>query len=494
MIYFWKNNPFNWIYYPLNPIERGKIMEIFWLTLFVTILGIIAFTVVFFLSFRGIFKHWIGERIRILLTDTYLRNVWEIISSGSRYVAQNIVDTALRCENDEAISRTWGTTRKMSRFDGLMFLPAQLSVLPTKESIKIQTKTCIGPKAKRPLHLDIPLLISGMGVGVGISKKLKLAITKGAAAVGTASNTGEGPFWQEERKWAKKLILQYSRSKWAKDPKILKQADMIEIAVGNGASAGTPYIIDPQDLSTSMKQLMELNPGEPAMIHSRVPNIDDPSDWKELVTYLRKVTDGVPIGVKIVPARVEEDVRCAIEAGVDFITIDGAQAGVRESSPILQDDFGLPTLRGLVRAVQVLDEQNVRDQISIIVSGGLYSPGEYLKAIALGANAVALGTVILISAIHTQVTKVLPFEPISQLAWSSGKFADQLDVEKAAKHTANLLKSSIEEMKIATMCLGKKSIMEVSKEDLIALDPETSRLTGVPLAYQWRPSSQIQNQ
>lgn len=467
-------------------------MEAFWLTLSACILGMILFFIAFLFSFRSILKRWIGKRIQILFTDTYLKNVWEIVSSCTRYTSQNIVDTALRCENDEAISRTWGSPKKMLRFDGLMFLPAQLSVLPTKESIKIQTKTCIGPKAKRPLHLEIPLLVSGMGVGVGISKKLKLAITKGAAAVGTASNTGEGPFWSEERKHAKKLILQYSRAKWSKDPNILKQADMIEIAVGNGASASTPYVIHPQDLSGTMQHEMELTSGEPAMIHARVPKINDPSDWHELVNHLRTVTDGVPIGVKIVPARVEEDVRCAIEAGVDFITIDGAQAGIRESAPILQDDFGLPTLRGLVRAVQVLSEHNVQNRISIIVSGGLYSPGEYLKAIALGADAVALGTVILIGALHTQITKVLPWEPLSQLAWSSGNFADQLDVEKAAKHTANLLKSSIEEMKIATMCLGKKSIMEVSREDLVALDPETSRFTNVPLAYQWTPSS-IQN-
>jgi glutamate synthase domain-containing protein 2 len=205
---------------------------------------------------------------------------------------------------------------------------------------------------------------------------------------------------------------------------------------------------------------------------------------------LREMTGGIPIGVKLVPACIEEDIECALDAGVDFITIDGAQAGTKESAPILQDDIGLPTLRGLVRAVKVLEEKKARHQVSIIVSGGLYTPGDYLKAIALGADAVALGTVILLAAIHTQISKVLPWEPLSQLAWDEGDFADLLDEEKAAKQVANLLKSSVKEMELAVMCLGKKSIHEVSRDDLVALDPQTARIAEVPLAYERQsPSS-----
>ena len=198
---------------------------------------------------------------------------------------------------------------------------------------------------------------------------------------------------------------------------------------------------------------------------------------------LREETGGVPIGVKILPSRVEEDIDRALEAGVDVITIDGAQAGTGESATIVQDDFGLPTIRGLCRAVEHLEKRHARQRVSLIVSGGLYTPGDYLKVLALGADAVALGTAVLFAALHTQITKVLPWEPLTQLIWSGGSSAGQFDVEKASKYVANFLNASVEEMKLAVICLGKKAVSEVGREDLVALDPETARLTGIPLAY-----------
>lgn len=289
---------------------------------------------------------------------------------------------------------------------------------------------------------------------------------------------------EEERKEAEKLIYQLCRAPWSFNEDWIRQADMIEIVVGSGATAGTPFEIPGEKLSGIIKREIGMNPGESTRIDSRIPGMDDPEEWPELVSFLREVAGGVPIGVKLIPSHIEKDIESALDAGVDFITIDGAQGGVKESAPILQDDFGLPTIRGLVRAVQFLEENNARHRISLIASGGLYSPGDYLKAMALGADAVALDTVVLLGALHTQVTKVLPWEPISQLIWADGAFADQLDADLAAKHLSNLLKSSVEEMKIAVTCMGKKALREVNRQDLVAIDPESARMTKLPLAYE----------
>ncbi|MEW9031313.1 MAG: FMN-binding glutamate synthase family protein [Planifilum fimeticola] len=458
-------------------------MDLFPSALLAALLVALAAGLLLIFLYRPVIKWVTGFVLRLLLTESYAKNMWELVSSARRFKPLKIVEGGLRAESGANFVPSLGHSKKMAGFEGLVFLPAQLATLTTKETHKVDTRTVIGPQAKRPLKLAIPLLISGMGAGVPLTEPVKIALARGASLAGTATNTGQGPLLPEERKAADRLILQYSRAPWAKTPEELKQADMVEIAVGGGGDAGSPQAIPSRRLSNQLRHLMGLNPDEEARIRSRVPGVEHPDDWPELVEKLRRETGGVPIGVKILPARVEEDIDRALDAGVDVITIDGAQAGTGESATIVQDDFGLPTIRGLCRAVEHLEKRRARQRVSLIASGGLYTPGDYLKALALGADAVALGTAALFAAIHTQITKVLPWEPLTQLIWSGGSAAERFDVEQSSQYVANLLRASVEEMKLAVLCLGKKAISDVSREDLVALDPETARLTGVPLAY-----------
>lgn len=376
-------------------------MDAFLMALLATLLVALIGGLLLIFLYRKLIKWVAGFVIRLLLTETYSKNMWEFVSSARRFKPLKIAEGGLRAEFGEVLSRPLGTPKKMVGFDSLIFLPAQLATLTTKESHKVETRTVIGPKAKRPLKLEIPLLISGMGAGVPLSESVKIALAKGASLAGTAANTGQGPLLPEERKAADKLILQYSRAPWAKTPEVLKQADMVEIVVGGGGDACSSQVIPSKRLSKQLRKLMGLKGGEDARIGFRVPGVEHPDDWPKLVEKLREETDGVPIGVKILPGRVEEDIDRALDAGVDVITIDGARAGAGESAPIFQDDFGLPTIRGLCRAVEHLEKRRARDKVSLIASGGLFQPGDYLKALALGADAVALGTVPLLAAIHT---------------------------------------------------------------------------------------------
>ncbi|GGA33147.1 FMN-binding glutamate synthase family protein [Kroppenstedtia guangzhouensis] len=457
-------------------------MNDFWQGFAVTLPAVLVVAGLAALFSRNIIQRIFGSALRSILTETYSKNLMEIFSSGRRFHTQNIVEMALRSETDQGIHRSLGTPYPEKGWDRLMFLPAQLAVMPTKEHVKIDTRTVIGPRASRPLKLDIPLMVGGLGPGPTLSGPMKEALAKGARAVGTATHTGESVLTESERKEADKVVVQYGRADWNQPPGTLEQADMIEIVAGSGATSGTPFTI--LKVPGSMRQLLGLNPGEPLKIQSRVPGVNRPEDWRELVARLREMGKGVPVGIKLVPSRIEADLAQALDAGVDFITIDGAGSGVKESAPILQDDFGLPTIRGLVRAVRYLEKHYVRHKVSLIVSGGLHTPGDYLKALALGADAVALDLTVVMGAVHTQITKVLPWEPPSGLLWYDGKFADQLDVEKAAKCVANLFNSSVEEMKLATIALGKKSLGEINREDLTALDPLAREITGLPLAYE----------
>ncbi|WP_051273706.1 FMN-binding glutamate synthase family protein [Desulfotruncus alcoholivorax] len=418
------------------------------------------------------------------MTEPYNENLWEAFSAGARITPQVIVETNIRSELGRKISRPFGGPKKFPDFSSIMFNVDQLSTLPTVLEKEIDSSVVLGKLANRPVTLDIPILISGMAYGLALSDKAKVALAKGASMAGTATNTGYGPFLPEERAAAKHLILQYNRGNWSKGPETLKKADLIEIQLGQGATAGTGEKFHRKDLDKKLIRLLGLSPGENAVVHSRMPEINSPRELGNLVNRLRETTDGVPIGVKIAAGNdLEQDMAHIIEAGADFITVDGAQGGSSGAAPILEDDCGLPTIFAVCRAARFLEQQQVRDRISLIISGGLKTPGDYLKAMALGADAVAIGTIALWAMAHTQVFKSLPFEPPVQVVFADGKDKDKLDVDKGARNLASYLLSSVAEMKLATMALGKTALNAVDKNDLFALDESTAKIANIKLAY-----------
>lgn len=420
-----------------------------------------------------------------IMIDPFSENLWEFVSAARKTGLQNIVETNLRGQSGQIIRRPLGSPKKIPDFDGIMFNFAQLHRLPTDEGMPIDTRVTIGPCARRPMQIDMPIMIAGMAYALSLSAKTKIALAKGSKAVGTATNTGEGPFLPGERKAAGKLIIQYNRGKWNKSAEILKQADMIEIYIGQGATGGVGYYIDDKEIDWKIRNMMGLGWGEKGVVHSALPGIKENKDkLRDLVTYLKEITRGVPVGVKMAASKyLEEDLRIACASGVDFLTLDGSNAGSKGTAPILQDDFGLPTLFAVVRAANFLKKHELNNKVSLIVSGGLVTPGDYLKAIALGANAVYIGTIALFAMSHTQVLKPFPWEPPPELIWYKGKYQSKLNVEKGAKTLANYLISCNKEIKDAVKALGKSNISEVDKSDLFALDHLTAEVADIPLGY-----------
>ncbi|MBO8142424.1 MAG: FMN-binding glutamate synthase family protein, partial [Firmicutes bacterium] len=279
------------------------------------------------------------------------------------------------------------------------------------------------------------------------------------------------------------LILQYHRAPWGKAPESLAQADMIENNIGQGASTGVGTEVVGARTDARLRAQLGVGPGRKAVIRSHHPELEA-MPLADLVARLRDLTRGGPIGVKLAPGRrLEEDLAVCLDARVDVIALDGAQAGTKGSPPILQDDFGLPTLHGLVRAVRFLESAGVRDRVSLVVGGGLFAPGDFLKVLALGADAVYIGTAALFAISHGQTFKSLPWEPPTQLVFYGGHQAHRLDVDEAADRLARFLRSAAAEMAIAVRALGKTAIRDVGKEDLTALDPHTARVCGVPVSY-----------
>ncbi|WP_281393599.1 glutamate synthase-related protein [Salicibibacter cibarius] len=203
-----------------------------------------------------------------------------------------------------------------------------------------------------------------------------------------------------------------------------------------------------------------------------------------MVDRVRRETDGVPIGVKMVTGGdLEADLKIAVQANVDFISIDGGQAGTKGDAPIFEDDFGLPTIYALARTVKYLKKKGLKHKISLLVGGGLTTPGECLKAMALGADAVYMGTTFIWAMSHDQVIKSLPWDPPTSLVFYAKKKEEKFDEEKAAYYLENFITSCSEEMEEAVRALGKSSIHDVNSEDLVALDEVTSDITNVKLGY-----------
>ncbi|GED15536.1 FMN-binding glutamate synthase family protein [Aneurinibacillus migulanus] len=439
------------------------------------------FTIIFA---RPLIKLVVGRFTKRLMSERYPENIWEMVTAMTRMNPTMVIENSLRADSGKVIERPFGSPRKFLNFDGLIFSPAQLAVLPAHEKEPVDMKVTIGPKAKRPLTLDIPLMSAALGYGIGVSEKVKIAMAKGTAAVGTATNTGEGGFLPEDRANSKYLILQYNSATWSKNPDILKQADAIEIHIGQGASAGAASFIPPEFLEGRARDVLQVPPGE-IVVPARHQEINKPQELKPLVNRLRKMTEGVPIGVKICASAIlEADLEVAIQGEVDFISIDGGQAGTKGGPPILEDDFGLPTIYALSRAADYLEKRGVKERVSLLIGGGFFNPGECLKALALGADAVFMGTALIWAMTHSQVTKAVPWEPPTQLVFYPGNMTDEFDEEEAAKYLENFFTSCVEEMKVAIRALGKNSWRQVNKDDLVALDEWTSKVTKVPLAYE----------
>ncbi|HHW35769.1 MAG TPA: FMN-binding glutamate synthase family protein [Bacillales bacterium] len=437
------------------------------------------------IGWRWLMKRIVRKMGKIILTDSYQENIIELMPGLRHMGIQNMLENSLRAETGDLLHRPLGSSKKWPHLDPITFIPAQTTPFPIDKGEEIDVAVTIGPKAKRPMKIQIPLMITGMAYGIALSEQVRLSLAEAAKKVGTAINSGEGGILPEELDTAGKYILQFSKTEWSKEEEKIKRADMIEIKFGQGALFGIGGRISPNNLTGRARAVMGLKENEEAVIYDNFFENQTLQDLKELVEKLRDLTGGVPIGVKIgTGGKIEEDIDHLIDLGVDYIAIDGSQGATLGAPPILSDDMGIPTLHGVIRAVHHLEKRNMKGKISLIVSGGLFVPGHFLKVLALGADAVYVGSAILFAVSHPQSLKPLPFEPPTQVVWNEGKFKDQFQVEVGVKSAENFLTASVEEMKMALRAMGKRSLKELSKEDLVSYDELTANMIGIPFTFE----------
>ena len=402
--------------------------------------------------------------------------------------------------------RGYGAKRPLPHFDDLLFLGASISRYPLEGyRERCGTNVILGARhAKKPIELKIPITIAGMSFG-SLSAQAKEALGRGATIAGTSTTTGDGGMTQEERQSSKTLVYQYLPSRYGMNPVDLRAADAIEIVIGQGAKPGGGGMLLGQKITPRVAAMRTLPPGIDQRSASRHPDWTGPDDLEIKILELREITDWQkPIFVKVGASRPYYDVALAAKAGADVVVLDGMQGGTAATQSVFIENVGLPTLAAIRPAVQALQDLGLHRTVQLIVSGGIRNGADVAKALALGVDAVSIGTAALAAlgdndpAFEDEYA-ALGTHAGAYDAWHEGfdpagittqdpVLAARLDPVLGGRRLANYLAVlTLEAQTIARAC-GKSHVHNLEPEDLVALTVEAAAMARVPLAgTSWIP-------
>ena len=393
-----------------------------------------------------------------------------------------------------------GTKRQLPHFDDLLFLGASISRYPLEGyREKCATDVWLGTRfAKKPIHLKTPVTIAGMSFG-SLSAQAKEALGRGASIAGTSTTTGDGGMTPEERGQSETLIYQYLPSRYGMNPDDLRKADAIEVVIGQGAKPGGGGMLLGQKISDRVAQMRNLPKGIDQRSACRHPDWTGPDDLEIKIEELREITDWEkPIYVKVGATRPYYDVALAVKSGADVVVLDGMQGGTAATQDVFIEHVGIPILAAIRPAVQALQDLGMHRKVQLIVSGGIRNGADVAKALALGADAVAIGTAALIALGDNDPVHEAEYQTLGTTAgayddWQEGRdpagittqdpvLAARLDPVAAGRRLANYLAVlTLEAQTIARAC-GKSHLHNLEPEDLVALTMEAAAMARVPLA------------
>tara|TARA_Y100000748_G_scaffold267418_1_gene238385 strand:- start:384 stop:1709 length:1326 start_codon:yes stop_codon:yes gene_type:complete len=402
--------------------------------------------------------------------------------------------------------RGGGSKRKLPHFDDLLFLGASMSRYPLEGYREnCNTKVILGTRyAKKPLELDIPITIAGMSFGA-LSGRAKEALGRGASMAGTSTTTGDGGMTPEERGQSKNLVYQLLPSRYGMNPDDLRKADAIEIVIGQGAKPGGGGMLLGQKISDRVAEMRTLPKGIDQRSACRHPDWTGPDDLKIKILELREITGWkIPIFIKIAGARPYYDTALAVKAGADVVVLDGMQGGTAATQEVFIENVGQPTLACIRPAVDALQDLDQHRKVQLIISGGIRNGADVAKAMALGADAVSIGSAAMIALGDNDPKWEKDYKKLGSTAgayddWHEGKdpagistqdpeLMKRFDPIAGGKRLSNYLKvMTLEAQTIARAC-GKNDLHNLEPEDLCALTVESAAMARIPLAgTNWIP-------
>ena len=368
----------------------------------------------------------------------------------------------------------------LPRWNDIQLLAAQLSTKPLMEDVPVASELIIGPNAKKPLKLDIPLFVSDMSFGA-LSEEAKVALAKGAELAGTGICSGEGGMLDDEQAANSKYFYEYASAKFGFEWEKLKRVQAFHFKGGQGAKTGTGGHLSGNKVVGKIAQVRDLEEGTPAVSPPTFDDLTTAKDFKNFADKVREVSGGIPIGFKLSANHIEEDIQFALDAGTDYIILDGRGGGTGAAPLIFRNNISVPTIPALARARHYLDQQG-RGDVTLIITGGIRVPEDFIKAMALGADGVALANSAIQSIGCVAARMCNTNNCPSGVATQKPELRKLLDIDKSANQLKNFFTASTELMKVMARACGHDHLGGFNPNDLTTWKKDMAELTGIKFA------------
>lgn len=378
----------------------------------------------------------------------------------------------------ESVVGSMGSLKKLPySLEDLYFIPAQIKRIPLNSEEAVNTVIVLGPESQRPLKLSGPIMISGLSFGA-VSKVTKKVIAETASKLKIGFNSGEGGVLDQEIN-SDSIIVQYSTGRFGVEEELLKNASAIEIRFGQGAYPGKGSYLPAEKMTTEIASKRGLETGEASYSPAHHPDILNPDDLQNKVAWLREISEGVPVGVKIGCGNIEDDVTMLANSGVDFIALDGFGGGTGATDKYVRENVGIPIFAAIPRALKTLVDMGLKTKVSLIAGGGLRNSADFAKCLALGADAVYIGTAALIAINCEQYRICYTGKCPTGITTQNPELTKQVDLADGIMKLSNFIELSTKEIANLTRIVGKNDISKLNSEDLVSVDIDLARLTGV---------------
>jgi len=363
-------------------------------------------------------------------------------------------------------------------WDDIQIMVAQLHKKPLMDDVDIASELVIGPNAKKPLVLKIPLFVSDMSFG-SLSEEAKIALAKGAELAGTGICSGEGGMLPEEQEANSRYFYELASAKFGFNETLLEKVQAFHFKGGQGAKTGTGGHLPAAKNIGKISEVRGIPEGEPAVSPSTFSDFDTPAEFRQFANRVREITGGIPVGFKLSANHIERDIEFALQASADYIIFDGRGGGTGAAPLMFRDHISVPTIPALARARHYLDKQGVGRKVTLIITGGLRVPSDFVKAMALGADGVAVANSAMqaIGCIAARIcnTNNCP----AGIATQNPELRQRLNIENSGQRLANYLNSSVELMKVMARACGHSHLNEFSSEDIATFDFKLAQLSGI---------------
>ncbi|MFT5506051.1 MAG: glutamate synthase domain-containing protein 2/nitrite reductase, partial [Gammaproteobacteria bacterium] len=411
-------------------------------------------------SYQGNFQDPVGTS-----DEPYVKFIRQLASSGLSRVGHHGPAAAMGVSRDE-----------LPKWEDLQFVVAQLHKLPLLDEELVGTDFVIGPKAKKPLRLDIPVFVSDMSFGA-LSEEAKIALAKGAELAGTGICSGEGGMLAEEQAANTRYFYELASARFGFSWEKVAKTQAFHFKGGQGAKTGTGGHLPGSKVIGKIAEVRGLTEGEAAISPSRFPDWTSLSQYRDFADELREKTGGIPVGFKLSAQHIEKDIDAALEVGVDYIILDGRGGGTGAAPLIFRDNISVPTIPALARARRHLDATTGRD-VSLIITGGLRHPADFAKAMALGADGIAISNSAL-QAIGCLGMRACNSNncPVG-IATQKPHLRARLPVDEAAIRLERFLTASVDLMAVLARAAGHRHLNEFNIDDLTTFKEDIARLSG----------------